>query len=441
MFKRNSSCAIVAALLLAATAAFSHADATGTDTAVAYQVNIAHDGIQTDVTLAPPYTKAWQVTLPGAVSYPIIAQSLVIVTADDATNIPTLYAFNQLNGQLVWSQPLPYPQPFSYPWANAAYDNGKVFAVGSAGIMSAFDAASGSALWSVQLPNEYLFSSPPTAAGGVVYTNGAGSAGLLYAVDEADGAVLAQAFVQNGDHSAPALSSNATFSSFACNNDFAFTLNTLSRLWFVQYGCEGGGGRTSVYSNTRVLTRDWASTGNLILDAATGDLLGNYGPAGSFAYVTAPAVSGNAVYFTTGGSVTSQDISLPSSPTTRWTFAGDGNLVTAPLLINSFGGSFVIAGSSTGTLYALDAATGVQLWAGFLGTAISAPDEQNISAPLTGIAAGQGLLVVPAGNTLVAFTGTGAPVLPTTKGQCMHNGWKTYGFQSQGDCIKYVNGL
>ena len=36
--------------------------------------------------------------------------------------------------------------------------------------------------------------------------------------------------------------------------------------------------------------------------------------------------------------------------------------------------------------------------------AIPAPDEQNVSQPLTGLAAGQGLLVVPAGNVLRAYS-------------------------------------
>jgi hypothetical protein len=43
------------------------------------------------------------------------------------------------------------------------------------------------------------------------------------------------------------------------------------------------------------------------------------------------------------------------------------------------------------------------LWQASAGAAVPAPDEQNVSQPLTGLAESGGLLVVPAGDTLVAF--------------------------------------
>ena len=51
------------------------------------------------------------------------------------------------------------PEPQSGQWillgvgfANAAYDSGKVFVVNNAGLMTAFDAATGNLLWSVRSP-------------------------------------------------------------------------------------------------------------------------------------------------------------------------------------------------------------------------------------------------------------------------------------------------
>jgi hypothetical protein len=38
-----------------------------------------------------------------------------------------------------------------------------------------------------------------------------------------------------------------------------------------------------------------------------------------------------------------------------------------------------------------------------VGAGVSGPDEQNVSQPLAGLGAGQGLLVVPAGNLLAAY--------------------------------------
>jgi hypothetical protein len=54
-------------------------------------------------------------------------------------------------------------------------------------------------------------------------------------------------------------------------------------------------------------------------------------------------------------------------------------------------------------LYALDISNGSVAWSAQVGAGIPSPDEQNVSQPLTGLAAGEGLLVVPAGNVLVAY--------------------------------------
>src|SRR5207244_3942154 len=165
--------------------------------------------IQADSALAPPLSRRWQTTLPGLVSYPLIAQGLVFVTSgDNSAPSTTLYALDQQTGQTVWSQPL----GFFRPWANAAYDNGRVFAVGndpiccSDGLLKAFDAASGGLRWTAHLPGQYSFDSAPTAANGVVYVGGSGSGGTVYSVDESTGAVLATQPVENGDQSSPALS-------------------------------------------------------------------------------------------------------------------------------------------------------------------------------------------------------------------------------------------
>ena len=62
-------------------------------------------------------------------------------------------------------------------------------------------------------------------------------------------------------------------------------------------------------------------------------------------------------------------------------------------------------GSSSGELYGLNVTDGSVAWSTDVGTAINGPDEQNVAQPLTGLGAGRGLLVVPAGDTLVAYGG------------------------------------
>ncbi len=401
----SKRCCAPAATTLALTvlAAFPvDASAAATDTAIAFQISAAHNGVQMDSSLAPPFVLRWQVTLPGLVSYPMLAQGLVFVTAgDNTTDVATLYALDQGTGQTVWSQPLPQPPPFTGLWANAAYDGGRVFAIGTGGVMSAYDAGTGTLSWTAKLPFQYLFSAPPTAANGVVYTGGAGDGGTVYAVQQTTGNVLATQSVENGDTSSPALSDNGVFVSYACNQAYGFAPATLALQWHYSTFCEGGGGKTTVYDSGRVFTRDYF--GNLVLDAADGNLLGSYG--GLNDEIVAPAVNGNTMWLLSGGTLSAQDISSPSTPSTLWNFSGDGQLVTAPIVLSTPGGAFVIEGSAAGMLYAVNATTGILVWSTNLGTAMQAPDEQNELGPITGLGAGQGLLVVPAGNTLSAFSG------------------------------------
>src|SRR5215471_13395912 len=47
---------------------------------------------------------------------------------------------------------------------NAAYDDGRVYVVNGGGLLTAFDAATATTVWSKQLPGQSDFSAPPTAA-------------------------------------------------------------------------------------------------------------------------------------------------------------------------------------------------------------------------------------------------------------------------------------
>jgi len=254
---------------------------------VAYQINIAHSGVQTDTNLAPPYVQKWAATFPGAVSYPLVADGLVFVTAvtEPAQPHVTLYALDSQTGQLVWSRGV----PTTFDWANAAYENGRIFVLNYNGVLTACNAGNGTLIWSKQLPNQNAFTSPPTVSNGIVYTGGAGGGGTVYSVDAATGNVLATNFVENGDESSPALSANSVFVSYACNQAYAFAPVTLLAQWHHNGPCEGGGGKTTVYESGRLFTRD-VVTSNLILDASTGSQLGTYNA------TAAPAARGNMIF-------------------------------------------------------------------------------------------------------------------------------------------------
>jgi outer membrane protein assembly factor BamB len=376
---------------------------TVADLATTYQVDPAHDGVQTDTRLAPPFTRRWAATFSAPVSYPVIADGKVFVTVSNYPSYGSvLYALSQADGSVVWSKPI----SGVYYFSAAAYDGGRVFVINHDGLLQAFDSGTGALDWSAQLPGQYSFSSPPTAAHGVVYVGGAGSGGTLYAVDEANGALISTGSVENGDDSSPALSGGSVFASYACNQAYGFAQTTLALLWHYSTSCEGGGGQTVAYANGRIYTRDFY--GNLVLDAATGNLLGSWAPAMTSAY--APAVDQSSLYATTGspGTLRAQNLSDGS---TRWSFAGDGRLDTAPIVLSTPAGEFVVEGSGSGMLYALDASSGTQVWSANVGSTIGSSQS---GAEIPGLGAGQGLLVVPADDTLVAYTGgSAAPSAPT----------------------------
>jgi outer membrane protein assembly factor BamB len=356
------------------------------DVAVAYQVNVAHSGLQNDAALVPPYALKWKSpALGGTPSYALIAAGKVFVTAGQ-----TLYALDAATGSVAWSQLVGGP----YTVPGAAYDAGQVFVVNNGGTLSAFDANTGAPAWSGQLHGQSMFTSPPTAANGVVYVSGAGTGGTLYAVDEKSGGLIASQPVTNGDHSSPALSGNSVFVGYSCDNVYGFAQTSLTLLWHYAPGCSGGGGKTTVYANGKVYTRDTLN-GNLILSAGNGSASGTYTAS------VAPAFDASTMYALTGSTLSSGS----------WSFTGDGGLDTAPILISTGSSEYVVVGSSSGNLYALNAGNGTTAWSANVGGAIPPPDEQN-AAQLSGLAAGQGLLVVPAGSSVSAYYGVTAASVP-----------------------------
>jgi outer membrane protein assembly factor BamB len=355
--------------------------------ATAYQLNPAHTGATPDPFWSGAI-KRWSVNLGASISYPLIAGNLVFVTAGDNNSSGSrLYALDANTGIINWG---PIEVGGGQPWSGLAYDAGRIFTVNEGGTMEAFDATTGVPDWSVQLPKQYVFSSPPTATGGLVYTGGAGSGGTLYAVDESTGAVVWTGSVMNGDNSSPAVSSGGVYVSYACGQTYDFAPLSGSLSWHVNTPCEGGGGKTPVLANGRVYVRD--AQYPAVYDANTGSLLGPFVSAGP-----APAVSSSNVYDQETGTLTASGV--PTGSPTIWSFTGDGTLSSAPLVA---GDDVFVAGTS-GNVYALSAVTGSVAWSANAGAGIAAPDEQNVSQPLTGLAESGGLLVVPAGSTLVAF--------------------------------------
>jgi outer membrane protein assembly factor BamB len=372
------------------------AAATPPQPATAYQITPDHRGVG-EVTgdLVFPSTALWTISLPGLISYPLIVDGRVFVTVVNVNKAVAnankygtlLYAFDARTGKTLWG---PIAISGTYFWSNATYADGAVYVVNFDGVLMSFDAATGAAGWSVQLPGQGAFSSPPTAYEGFVYVGGAGVGGTVYSVDEKNGAVVWTENVENGDNSSPAVAKDGVFVSYVCPQVYDFVPTTGHPLWHYSGLCEGGGGKTPVLNDGKLYVRDpISSPTGYIFEAKSGALLGRFsaGPA--------PAITDTRGYFLNDGTLQGVDLSTLA---VLWSFAGAGGLVTAPIVV----GPVVFIGSSDGTLYAVEGKSGKQVWS-ITGPAINGPDEQDVTQPLTGLAVADRLLIVPAGKSLSAY--------------------------------------
>jgi outer membrane protein assembly factor BamB len=344
--------------------------------------NPAHTGYLDDPTLAPPLAMRWHVDLGGNVSYPLIVEGRVYVLARASGGGSVLVALDAVTGAMLWTTDA--GQAFAH-----AYDGGKIFTVTGSGLVSSFDAISGVPGWSSSLPDQYSFSSAPTAYRGTVYVSGAGVGGTVYAVDERNGNLLWTQPVENGDDSAPTVDDTGVYVSYACVQAYAFERRDSSLLWHHSGSCEGGGGSTTVLAGGLLYARDWA-TDNLVLSAATG------AEAGSFAADAPPAFDGVHGFFVASGTLRAEVVATRA---VLWSFAGDGMLKSAPLVV----GDHVYVGSMSGLLYAVRIASGAVDWSqSFRGT-FGFNETGGTSGGGASLAAAQGTLFVPVGTTLSAY--------------------------------------
>jgi outer membrane protein assembly factor BamB len=377
---------------------------TNTSAAVAFQLDAAHDGFQTDPDFpGANQTVLWSKDLGGQVGYPLISGDTVYAVVANTMANGTITAGTSVSayardtGAVKWG-PVQLAGVFNF--GAIALDGGQIFALNYGGKLFALDAATGVETWSEQLPGQYAFTSPPTAINGTVFVSGAGTGGTLYAVDAGNGTVLWTASVANGDHSSPAVDSTGVYISYACEATYSFTTGGDQR-WAISPGCVGGGGRTPVLHNGEVFVRGvTASPAPAALSETDGSQLW------TFAAQTAPAIDVNdeAVVTTSGAALLSSDLTTHDG---NWLHTGGASVyVTAPLIVNGY----VIEGDSAGVVHMFDAHNGEEVWHASAGAPIAAPNE-NDAVVLTGLAEAQGVLAVPAGNRLTVF---GAPSLSYT---------------------------
>lgn len=347
--------------------------------AVSLQITPDHAGAISFKSLSFPTASTWSVNVGGTPSYALIVDGKVIVTAA-VNNNTQLVALNQATGATVWG---PIEITGS---ANTTYDGGKVFVlsatVGSQGIVQSYDIETGKLDWTVTLSGG-IIGGGLTALNGMIYTSS--DNGLFFALSEGTGSVAWSASVWNGGFGTPAVTSTGVYASYPCST-YDFQPFTGTQLFFTNTGCEGGGGATPVVANGLVYSPAGNSNGGgLVVDASSGTVVGSYTATGE------PAFSATAGYFLQSGTLNAL---TSSNNTVLWSFTGDGLLTTSPIVVNQA----VIVGSSSGNVYALNAATGQQLWTVNTGGALQSGSTNS------GLAAGDGLLIVPAGNQVVGYT-------------------------------------
>ncbi len=355
--------------------------------AAAFQINPAHTGAINFASVNFPSSAVWSTDVGGTPSYALIVQGKVIVTVEigGAAGSTQLVALDQGTGAVVWG-------PVAIAGlGNAAYDAGQVFVLsapfGASATIEAFDVTTGQMHWSTQPAVHATDFAAPTAANGVLYIASFEGGNNLYALDEKTGAVVWTQSTDGGAGSIPAVSADGVYVSYGCGV-YDFRPATGESIWQNTIGCSGGGGATPVVAN-QLLYSPGGSFGNneSIYTAETGILTGTY------ASDSPPAINANMGYFLQSRTLNAV---TNANSTRQWSFTGDGQLDGAPIAVNQY----VFIGSYSGNLYALDGTSGQQLWAATLPAPITVGD---IELPFSGLSAGDGLLVVPAGTKVTAY--------------------------------------
>jgi outer membrane protein assembly factor BamB len=143
-------------------------------------------------------TRRWRVEVGDGYATPlVVGRTVYVFTRRDGNEI--MQAFDAETGVERWRSS--YPAPYSPSQAAAAhgagpkatplYYQGRLFTVGISGIVAAFDAETGRALWRTDAPTEHPFfsaASSPVADGGLILTH-PGNYGPVTAFDASTGAV------------------------------------------------------------------------------------------------------------------------------------------------------------------------------------------------------------------------------------------------------------
>jgi outer membrane protein assembly factor BamB len=222
------------------------------------------------------------------------------------------------------------------------------------------------------------------------------SDGTFFALGETDGAILWSHAV-NGNVGSPAVDDSGVYGDVdpAAGASSGFDLDGTIRWNDVEDGSGSGFAPTPVLNGSH-LYLDGLWVGSLvparILSTADGLATGTFGG------LRLPAFDATNMYlvlYQAGNWIL--DATDESGSPTQWSFAGDGTITTTPVTTNGI----VFTGSTAGHLYGINSNTGAQVWTA---TAPGAVVTADGAGAITGLAAADGLLAVPAAGFLTVYT-------------------------------------
>ncbi|MEX8504516.1 PQQ-binding-like beta-propeller repeat protein [Leptothrix ochracea] len=323
-------------------------------------------------------TPDWSVNLGTTPSYPLIVGGRVYALTKGLPNGGSgslVHALDLATGTVVWG-PVVIPGVY-YDQSAYVYAQGRVVVVNDQGLMRTFDAATGQEGWSIMLPGKNIFlGTTLTSDGSTIYAHDNGD---VYAIDASNGNLIWSVYLESGAQFVhPTVSQDGVFMSYSYScRSYKLAKSTGMTLWVNKRGCNYStiGFWSPVYANGILYITDAANSG-LAEEVSTGLIQQSFGAS------TSPAISGQMGYFLSSGTLRGID---QVSQNVFWSFAGDGSLAMAPVVIDNA----VVVGSTTGTIYALDTVSGRVVWTGQAGASLRAPD------PEIGMGVGDGYLVVP----------------------------------------------
>ena len=336
------------------------------------QIDAAHTGGINLATPAPPLAKRW--AIPVRTRSPRLADGRVFFIDEQAG---TLRAVDAHTGAPLWSTPAGRAN------LSPAYDQGRVFTSHPDGL-SAYSAATGQLLWRNTFSSEAWLSAPPTADDGAVYMNHGGS---IVAYDGATGTRLWSRFLDDSLRGAVSLDATRVLTGPYCA--------PLDRATGAPAGdpedpnCSDGSFTHAPFAHGQLIETD---TSFGAFDVARRTYVA------SAAAETPPAILGNVAVTGTANGL--RAYTLPEW-TPRWQYVEQAR--ERPSVPPVIVGRTVYAVNTGGILRAYDLDTGAVRWSGRPSEYELGPAADHNQAAM---AAGEGLLIVPAATELVAFGGT-----------------------------------